>query len=146
MFAALVLDDPSRLSSVNREAFVNDLLDPTVQHVISIVRQWIETGSGQPTAAQVIARVSEDVAASLGSDLVSLTESVPERQQAWVECIGRLRRSTLERESDALKIQLKLAQAQGQSDVTQLLHEIHEKQRLINEEKTHGLHEAQAAR
>ncbi len=114
MLVALLLDQPSRWEAVKDEAFMEAFDDPRLRQIVDVLGSLRTASSQDPTPAQVISRLAEADVAPVVSELVELAQSVPAKDEAFRECLRRLRLDVRKRELTQLEAQIRLAQGVGQ--------------------------------
>lgn len=122
MLAALVLDQPSRWQEVERARIMDAVTDAQLRRILMTVGDMRAIAQTDPTPAQVISRLAEDEVSAVVSELVQLAESVAHHDQAFQECVRRLRLRARQEQLTELQTQLTAAQQAGQEhDVAELL-------------------------
>ncbi len=124
MLTALVLDDPSRWEAVSARVRLDDIGDPALRRVLSMVCE-LETRRHRATPAQVVSRLTEDGHGTLITALVDLAQTVEDADAVLADCIGRVRRAARAQRVAGLQRQLKDAQEAGRdAEVQRLLRSV----------------------
>ena len=123
LFTALVLDAPIRWKRVAGEFSLEEVTDPVLRRILSIVCEL--EAAGQPTTpAHVVSRLSGTGDSALVAALVELVQSIASPEDAFEDCVRRLHANTRKRELANLREQIRAAQDAGHdSEVQRLLAE-----------------------
>ena len=120
LLAALLLDDPRRWRQVEGRIALDDVTDPTVREILTIVRA-LEASQPPPTPAQVVSRLPDPAQAGLVTALVELAQSLASKEVALEDCVRRLLDQRERRTLAALRERIEAAQHAGQTDDVQRL-------------------------
>ena len=152
LLTALVLDDPSRWEQLQSQLSLDDIVDPTLRRILGLVAELMAAGEAATPAQVVSrlsavpseggqAGLSEDGQApppnlssekvgndlvggqgALVTELVQFAQSVASKDEAFADCMRRLRANAHKRQLGLLREQLQAAQTAGQDrDVHRLL-------------------------
>lgn len=126
LLTALVLEDPSRWAEAKQALELEDVTEPVLRQILTIVdAAALPAGRQAATPAQIISRVSADGAESLVAELVELAQSMADASGAFTDCLQRVQLEARRRRVDELQRQLQAAQEAGHdADVEGLLREI----------------------
>ncbi len=120
LLTALVLDDPARWRQA-QDFSLEAITDPTLQHLLRVVHALV-TGDYSPTSAQVVSRLSEGGEEALVTELIASTQTLASKEDAFDDCLRRVRANAHKRALAQLRRQLETAQEAGQeTDVQRLL-------------------------
>jgi len=120
LLTALILDDPARWRQA-QDLSLEAITDPTLRHLLGVVRALV-TGDYSPTSAQVVSRLSEVGEEALVTELIASTQTLASQEDAFQDCLRRVRTSAHKRELAQLRRQLETAQEAGhETDVQRLL-------------------------
>ena len=121
LLTALVLDEPLRWKQAQGQVSFDDISDPLLRRILEIVDEL--DAAGKPaTPAQVVSRLSEPGEGALVTELVAGAQSVVSKEQAFEECVRRVRTKSRERMLEQLRQQIHAAQTAGtDTEVRQLL-------------------------
>ncbi len=97
---------------------MNDLADPTVRRIVSVVAGG-RRGGRPVTAAQIISRLSNEGGEATITALLELAQSITAKPEALDDCVRRVRRLAQERRRNESLEQLKAAEAAGQEEEIQ---------------------------
>jgi DNA primase len=123
LLTALVLDEPSRWKQAQGQLSLEDVTDPTLRRILTVVCE-LEAAGHPATPASVVSRLSEEGQGSLVAALVELAQSLSSKEDAWRDCLRRLHANTRTRELANLREQLQAAQDAGyELEVQRLLAE-----------------------
>ncbi len=125
LLTALVVDEPARWRQAQGLS-LDDVTDPALRRVLALVCELNAGGQGA-SPAQVISRITEVADAALVTELVELVRSVASPEEAFQDCVRRLRHHARTRQREQLHQQLQAAQVAGaESEVERLLAEFQE--------------------
>ncbi len=122
LLAALVLDEPARWRRLDGHLSLEEIADPALRQILSVVARL--EASGQPvTAAQVVSRLSEEAGAEgLVASLVEFTRTLEAKDDVFEECVQRLRLLGQKRQLASLRERIRVAQRAGiEREVQELL-------------------------
>jgi len=121
LLIALVLDDPSRAQRLQRDLPVDEIADPMLRRILSVVYE--ETAAGRvATPAQLVSRLTEEGLGGAVTALVTLAQTVTAQERAFEECLQRVRAQTRTRELALLQDRIRTAQlAEDHATVHRLL-------------------------
>lgn len=120
LLTALILDEPVRWKQMHERLSVNDVRDPMLRRILSVVGEIDAQGrSVQP--AQVVSRLSEHEERALLTELVEYAQSVPSKPEAFEDCLRRLSADARKRQLAQLREQIQTAQVAGQDAEAQRL-------------------------
>jgi DNA primase len=127
LLAALVLDDPSRWRHTRERIGLDDITDPALRRILTVVCE--REAAGQPaTPAHVVSRLPEAGDSALVTALVGEAQSTPLKDEAFEDCLRRLEAASRKRQRDQLVEQIRTAQDAGQErDVKRLLAELQQR-------------------
>ena len=121
LLTALVLDDPLRWRVAQATIRLEDMHDPALRAILSVVGA-LESMEQPVTPARVISRLSEAEQGALVSELVTLAQSVTAKDEALDDCLRRVKADARKRQREVLREQIRAAEAAGrEQDVQQLL-------------------------
>jgi len=119
---ALVLDAPSRWDQVREAVALDDLEDAVSRRVFLIIAELRAQHAEEPTAAQVISRLTEEGHSATVAQLIEEVRTVANKDEALAACLRRIRQQTEKRKQATLREEIRLAQDAGRDeDVTRLL-------------------------
>ena len=122
LLTALVLDDPSRWRRRAERISLEEVTDPTLRRILAVVCEL--EAAGWATPAQVVSRLSEDGQGALVAELVELAQTVSSKEDAFEDCLRRVRTAARTRELANLREQIRAAQeARHEKEVKRLLAE-----------------------
>ncbi|MBI3321233.1 MAG: DNA primase [Candidatus Omnitrophica bacterium] len=120
LLTALVLDDPSRWNREAHRLSLDAVSDPALRRILAMVCEL--EAAGQPaTPASIISRVSEEGQAAVVAALVELAQATASKEDAFEDCVRRLRANTRKRELAALREHIRAAQEAGNASEAQRL-------------------------
>ena len=121
LLTALVLDEPSRWAQAQERLTLDDVTDPTLRQILSVVCE-LEAAGAAAHPARVVSRLSEEGQGAVVTELVELARSVEAKDEAFADCMRRVRAKTKQRDLAHLREQIQMAQDAGQEQqVHQLL-------------------------
>ncbi len=115
LLTALILDHPARWDAARREQVADQISDGRLRHILAMVSE-LQAAGHTPTPAQLISRLADAEASSLVSELVQSAQSVPHPDDAFRECLGRVRADAQKRKLSQLREQIRTAQQFGHED------------------------------
>jgi len=117
----LVLDDPSRSQQLQQRLTLDEVTDPILRRILSVVYE--ETAAGRAaTPAHLVSRLTEEGHSGAVTALVALAQTVSAKERAFDECVHRVRTQTRTRELALLQEQMRTAQrAEDHATVQHLL-------------------------
>jgi len=135
MVAALVLDQPSRWDAVERAQLLSAITDEQLRRIVAAVGEMRAMSHADPTPAQVISRFADDEPAVMVAELVQLAQTVAHRDQAFQECVRRLKSKARQERLAGLQTKLATAQQAGRErDVSELLKQYQQMVKAHDEE------------
>ena len=121
LLTALVLDDPGRWTRSADALSLGDITDPTLRRILAVVCE-LEAAGLSASPAQVASRLSEEGQAALVAELVELARSTPSTDEAFGDCVRRVKAAALGRELATMRDQIRAAQHAGhETEVQRLL-------------------------
>ena len=123
LLTGLVLDEPDRWQGgAEEQSFLEMVTDPTLRRLLGVVEELRAAGN-LATPARVVSRLAEDkeAYAALVAELVELAQATPAKEEAFADCLRRLRVSARKRDQAQLRQQLQAAQEAGQEREVQRL-------------------------
>lgn len=121
LLTALVLDDPSRAQRLQQCLALDEMTDPILRRILSIVYEAIAAGRAA-TPAHLVSRLTEEGHGGVVTALVALAQTVSAKERAFEDCVHRVRTQTRTRELALLQDQIRTAQlAEDQATVQHLL-------------------------
>jgi DNA primase len=120
VLAALVLDEPSRIRQVDLET----IRDPALQQILQTISALIATkGDAQP--AQVVSRLADVADRGVVAMLMEVARTTESKNEAFDECLRRLRQRSKQHALLKLRDELRTAEAAGQTrEINRLLSSI----------------------
>jgi DNA primase len=123
LLSALILDDPKRWARVQDQVSLDDVTDPTLRHILSVICE-LEAAGHATSPAQVVSRFSGEGQGVIVTSLVEFARSIEAKDEALDDCVRRLRASTRKRHLANLREQIRAAQDAGaDAEVGRLLAE-----------------------
>ena len=122
LLTGLVLDEPDRWQEGTQGFSLDEVIDPTLRRLLGILEEL--RAAGNPTTpAHVVSRLAEEgqAHAALVAELVELAQATPAKDEAFADCLRRLRAGVRTRELAQLREQIQAAQEAGHEDEVQRL-------------------------
>ncbi len=138
LLTALVLDEPSRWKEVQGRLSLDEVTDPTLRRILSVVAE-LDAAGRVATPAQVVSRLSEEGHGALVTALVELAQSVSSKHDALDDCLRRLSGNARRRQLTVSLEQLRSAQAAGYEE--EIERSLVEYQQRLREVHAHGGHD-----
>ena len=88
------------------------MTDPTLRRILAVVCELAAAGA-PVSPAQVVSRLSDEGQAALITELVELAQSIASKDEAFADCLRRVRVNARTRELANLREQLRAAQDAG---------------------------------
>ena len=120
---ALVLDDPARWQQAQQVYAVEDIADPLLRRILEVVCELAATGH-PATPAHVVSRLLDEGEGGPVAELVELAQSLSSKEEAFDDCLRRLRAEAGSRTRAQLREHIRTAHEAGQDvEVQRLLAE-----------------------
>ena len=120
VLTALVLDDPSRCQTLQQRLSLDEVTDPILRRILSILYE--EAAAGRfTTPAHVVSRLTEEGQGGVVTALVALAQTVSAKERSFEECVHRLRTRTRTQELALLREHIQAAQRAGDHEALQQL-------------------------
>ena len=121
LLTALVLDEPARWKHAQDQVSLDDIADPALRRILEVIGEL--EGAGHPARpAQVISRLADEGQGALVTELVSTAQSLSSKEQAFEECLRRVRAHAQKQLLEQLRDQMRAAQDAGaDTEVRRLL-------------------------
>jgi DNA primase len=121
LLTALVLDEPARWRQAEGRIWIDEVTDPSLRRILEVICE-LEAAGSRASPAHVVSRLAEtEGLAALVSGLVELAQATAAKDEAFDDCLRRLRASTRRRELAALREQIRAAQGAGHETELQRL-------------------------
>ena len=121
LLTALVLDEPARWTQAQERVSLDDIADPALRRILEVVGE-LEGGGHSAGPAQVISRLADEGQGALVTELVSTVQSLSSKDQAFEECLRRVRAHAQKQLLEQLRDQMRVAQDAGaDTEVRRLL-------------------------
>jgi DNA primase len=113
LLVALVLDDPARWKQAQPVYAIEHITDPILRRVLEVVCEL--AAAGRPaTPAHVVSRLLEEGQGGLVTELVELAQSLASKEDAFDDCLRRLRAEVGERVRAQLREHIRAAHEAGE--------------------------------